>query len=183
MKPSALLVIDQQKGIEHPKLGPRNNPNAEQVILALLAQWRRQNWPIVHIKHRSTEPESVFWPHQQGFDFRPEFIPEAGELVIEKATPCAFTHTDLQQQLNRLGIGNIVVTGVATNNSVEATARTGGNLGFVVHVIEDGCFCFAKADFFGQARSADEVHAMSLANLHDEYATVIAYSDMIPSDP
>jgi hypothetical protein len=30
-----------------------------------------------------------------------------------------------------------------------------------------------KADYFGNAHSAGEVHAMSLGNLHGEYATVV----------
>ena len=74
---TALLIIDQQKGIDHPKLGLRNNPQAEEVMLGVLSRWRqkwRQNqWPIGHIKHRSKDSESVFWPHQTGFEFKNEF--------------------------------------------------------------------------------------------------------------
>ena len=46
-------------------------------------------------------------------------------------------------------------------------------LGFKVQVIEDACFAFAKTDYFGTRRTAEEVHAMSLANLQGEYAEVI----------
>jgi len=31
----ALIVIDQQKGVDNPKLGKRNNPGAEKEILGL----------------------------------------------------------------------------------------------------------------------------------------------------
>ena len=57
---------------------------------------------------------------------------------------------------------------------MEATARTAGNLGFSTHVVADGCYSFDKTDYNGVLRSADEVHAMALANLHDEYAQVIS---------
>ena len=175
----ALLVIDRQKGIDHPKLGERNNPQAESEILKLLAKWREMDWPIFHIRHRSTETDSVFWPEQEGYEFKEAFIPQEGEKVITKSVPCAFTKNCLDSELSALGINEVVITGVATNNSVEATARTAGNLGLKVYVIENVCFTFAKLDYFGTPRSADEVHAMSLANLHGEYATVVSSEEMI----
>ena len=52
------------------------------------------------------------------------------------------------------GIDTIYLTGVATNLTVEQTARHGTDLGLVVHVVED---CVAAAD--------PDVHAASLANL------------------
>jgi isochorismate hydrolase len=72
----------------------------------------------------------------------------------------------------RNGIEQLIIVGVATHNSVESTARTAGNLGFDAWVAEDACFTFDKADF-SAPRSAEEVHGMSLGNLHGEYATVV----------
>ncbi len=169
----SLIIIDQQKGIDNPRLGKRNNPSAEKHMLSLLDAWRNNNWPIFHIKHRSKEPTSIFWPGQEGFDFKDEFIPFAGERVIEKSVPCAFTNNSLETELNKIGSREIVIVGVVTNNSVESTARTGGNLGYKVYVVEDACYTFDKTDFFGTLRTAQEVHAMSLANLHNEYAEVV----------
>jgi hypothetical protein len=39
-------------------------------------------------------------------------------------------------------------------------------------VLADATFAFAKTDYAGTPRSADEVHAMSLANLDREYAAI-----------
>ena len=64
-----------------------------------------------------------------------------------------------------------VFKGVATHNSVEATARAAGNLGFNVTVVADATFTFDKSDFAGRLRTADEVHAMSLANLEGDRKT------------
>jgi nicotinamidase-related amidase len=169
---SALVIIDQQKGIAHPKLGLRNNQNAESEMLQLLFQWRKLGWPVFHIKHRSTQIESVFRPDQEGFEFNPEFSPEANEVVIEKKTPCAFTGTNLEILLKEKWLTSIVIVGASTNNSVEATARSGGCKGFSVIVVENACFAFAKTDYFGAKRTAEEVHAMSLANLENEYASI-----------
>jgi nicotinamidase-related amidase len=70
----------------------------------------------------------------------------------------------------------LVIVGVSTNNSVEATARTAGNLGFKTYVVSDATFALAKTDFDGRARTAEEVHAMALANLQGEYASMITTS-------
>ena len=42
MAADVLILIDQQKAMEHPKWGPRNNPDAEQNITRLLAAWRER---------------------------------------------------------------------------------------------------------------------------------------------
>lgn len=175
---TALFIIDQQKGITNPKLGSRNNKNAESDMLSLLSQWRKMGWPIIHIKHRSTDIESVFWPDQEGFEFRAEFLPRSNESVVEKQTPCAFAGTDLENLLHEKKIKSIIVTGASTNNSVEATVRYAGCNGFQVIVVENACFAFAKTDYFGVKRTAEDVHAMSLANLDNEYATVVHSSDI-----
>jgi nicotinamidase-related amidase len=48
-----------------------------------------------------------------------------------------------------------------------------GNLGFETYLVADACFTFARRDFQGRLRTADEVHSMSLANLDKEYCTVL----------
>ncbi len=170
---ATLILIDQQKGILHPRLGPRNNPEAELRMLELLALWRHTARPVIHVHHLSRSPDSVFWPGQSGVEVQPRFEPLAGEWLVQKQVPDAFSGTRLEEDLRRAGVGQLVIVGVATNNSVESTARTAGNLGFDTWVAEDACFTFDKADYFGNARSAAEVHAMSLGNLHGEYATVV----------
>ncbi len=170
---AALILIDQQKGILHPRLGPRNNPEAELRMLELLALWRHTARPVIHVHHLSRSPDSVFWPGQTGVEVQPRFEPLAGEWLVQKQVPDAFSGTRLEEDLRRAGIGQLVIVGVATHNSVESTARTAGNLGFDTWVAEDACFTFDKSDYFGNARSAAEVHAMSLGNLHGEYATVV----------
>ncbi|MFC6339349.1 isochorismatase family protein [Pseudomonas sp. CCM 7891] len=176
---AALIIIDQQKGIHHPRLGRRNNPHAEERMLALLAYWRLTGRPVIHVQHLSRSPDSVFWPEQSGVAFQDAFVPQAGEQLIQKRVPDAFCGTTLEVSLRAANIGQLMLVGVATNNSVESTARTAGNLGFETWVIEDACYTFDKADFFGQLRSAEAVHAMSLGNLHGEYATVISSGQLL----
>ena len=173
---AALVVIDVQKSIDvpyHAAHGPRNNPDAELNIARLLAAWRLDGRPIIHIRHDSTSPTSAYRPGQEGNEFKDEVAPLAHETIVPKRTNSAFIGTDLQERLEDAGLRTLVFTGVSTNNSVEATVRMAGNLGFEAYLVADACFTFARPDFQGRLRSADEVHAMSLANLDGEYCSVV----------
>ncbi len=175
MTAPALLVIDLQHAIDapyHAADGPRNNPQAEANIAALLAAWRGQGWPVIHVKHDSVHAHSAYRPGQKGNDFKPEALPLPGETVIAKQVNSAFIGTGLEAHLRQRGITALVVAGVVTNNSVESTVRMAGNLGFDTTLVQDACFCFARRDHAGRLRSADEVHAMSLANMDGEYCTI-----------
>jgi nicotinamidase-related amidase len=176
---AALLVIDVQKAIDHPSWGVRNNPQAESNIAALLVAWRAFGRPVYHIRHDSTEPESHYRPGQPGHDFKPEALPVEDEPVIAKRTNSAFIGTDLEARLRASGIATLVITGVITNNSVEATVRMAGNLGFATFLVEDAAFTFGRKDWNGDWRSASEVHAMSLANLDGEYCKVTRTADVL----
>jgi nicotinamidase-related amidase len=65
---ATLVVIDVQNAIDDLKWGPRNNLDAEDQIASLLAAWRGVKWPIVHIRHDSTDPTSPYRPGQVGND-------------------------------------------------------------------------------------------------------------------
>jgi nicotinamidase-related amidase len=169
----ALLIVDMQVGMTWPASGSRNNPGAEQTIANLLAAWRNAKAPLVHVRYISRTPGSPFWPGQPGVEFQPALIPFDSEHVVEKNVPDAIINSGLERWFRVRGISSVVIVGVSTNNSVEATARTAGNLGFKTFVVADATFAYAKVDFNGTQRTADEVHAMALANLQGEYAEVI----------
>jgi nicotinamidase-related amidase len=173
---AVLLIIDVQNAIDascHAADGPRDNVVAEQKIAQLLARWRRNGRPIIHIRHDSTFPQSAYRPRQSGNEFKHEVAPAAGETIVANRTNSAFIGTDLEHRLREAGHQVLVVAGVSTNNSVEATVRIAGNLGFETYLVGDACCTFARRDYDGRLRTADEVHSMSLANLDNEYCTVI----------
>jgi nicotinamidase-related amidase len=183
MKPlpldAALIVIDFQKAIDHPSWGERNNPEGERNVVSLLDAWRSSGRPVYHIRHDSTEAASHYRPGQPGNDFKPEAQPIAGEVVIVKRTNSAFIGTDLESRLRRANQILLVAIGVITNNSVEATVRMAGNLGFETFLVEDATFTFGRKDWHGTWRRAEEVHAMSLANLDGEYCSVVRTSEIL----
>jgi nicotinamidase-related amidase len=176
-----LVIIDMQKCMSSEAAGPRNNPLAEQNIASLLQAWREAGTTVVHVRHISRSPTSLFAPGQAGVEFQPALAPLPGEHVVEKNVPDAFINTGLERWLRVRGVADLVIAGVSTNNSVESTVRTAGNLGFKTVVVADATFAFEKTDYAGVPRSADEVHAMSLANLNGEYATIMVTRDLLSS--
>jgi nicotinamidase-related amidase len=178
---AVLLLIDLQQAIDHPSWGIRNNPRAEIEIGRLLLRWRGRGWPVWHVRHDSTDHQSHYRPGQSGHEFKLGLGPVADEPVIPKQTNSAFVGTDLEARLRAAGHDTLVVAGVITNNSIEATVRMAGNLGFRTFLVADGCFTFARADWNGVPRSAEDVHAMSLANLHHEYCTVTTTDELLSS--
>ena len=175
---TALIIIDMQKGMQTYPL-VRNNPQAEENIFKLLSWAREKDVNIVHVRHISRVDGSVFFPGQIGAAFQEPLKPLAHEHIVEKNVPNAFIHSNLERWLRVRDINTLIIVGVSTENSVEATARTAGNLGFSVNVVDDACFTFDKVDYAGRQRTAQEVHDMSLANLQGEYAQVVSTSDMV----
>ena len=176
---AALLIVDVQRAIDDPSWGVRNNPDAEANIAALLAAWRAAGRPIFHIKHNSIEPRSTYRPGQPGNDFKPAAAPLPGETVIEKQTNAAFIGTDLEAGLRRADIATLVIAGVITNNSVEATARMAGNLGFDTFVVSDATATFGRTDLRGKVWPADDVHWLALSNMDGEYARVVSTAQLL----
>ncbi len=174
-----LMLIDLQKAIDDPSWGTRNNPDAETQIANLLRLWREKKLPILHVKHMSTDPNSKYRPGTPGNDFKDIAIPFDSEEVLEKSTNSAFIQTDLDTTLQNRSITEMVIVGVITNNSVEATARMAGNLGYRTFVVSDATFTFDKTDFGGLKHKAEVVHNMSLANLDDEYAQVVRADEIL----
>jgi nicotinamidase-related amidase len=170
---ATLIIIDVQEAIDDAQWGPRNNEGAEEIIAALLAAWRAEALPIIHIRHDSTERRSPYRPDAPGHRFKAAAQPFAHEKIIAKSTNSAFIGTRLEETLDEIGATTLVVCGVLTHNSVEATVRHGGNLGYRVFVVADACWAVEKQDLDGRIWPAEAVHALSLAHMHGEYAQVV----------
>jgi nicotinamidase-related amidase len=176
---TVLLLIDFQKAIDDPSWGVRNNPHAEENIGRLLSRWRENRMSVIHVRHVSHHPGSTYRDGQAGVEFKEVARPHPGEGVVTKHVCTAFIGTDLEARLRALRAEDVVIVGVITNNSVESTARVCGDLGFRTVVVFDGTFTFGRLDFAGRFHPADEVHAMSLANLDGEYARILTTDEVL----
>jgi nicotinamidase-related amidase len=169
---ATLMIVDVQMAIDDPRWGPRNNPDAERRIALMLAAWRGAGMPLMHVRHDSTAPDSPYRPGSPGHPFKAEAAPHDGEEVVAKSVNSAFIGTGLDEILTARGVTTLAVCGVLTHNSVEATVRHAGNLGYRVLVAADACWSCDVTDLTGRVWPAEDVHQLSLAVMHGEYATI-----------
>ena len=178
MSKTALLLIDVQKGFDEPYWGRRNNPQAEANIARLLTVWRQTQWPIIHVRHCSTEPNSPLRPDRPGNAFKDEAQSLAGEKQFSKTVNSAFIGTGLEAYLHQQAITELVIVGLTTDHCVSTTTRMAANLGFTVTLVEDATATFDR-EYNGRFYSADEIHQINLASLHGEFCTVRATATIL----
>lgn len=180
-KDRALLIIDVQKAFNDSKWGIRNNPNAEIKMKTVLEACRKQNWWIIHIQHISQDSSSVFYKESAGVAFKKIVLPMKEEKVIQKTVNSAFIGTELEPFLKIKKIKTIAIMGLTTPHCVSTTARMSGNLGYKTYLLSDATAAFGLYDEHEQFIEAETIHRISLATIHDEFATVIDSKSFLQS--
>ena len=179
---AVLLIVDVQKGFDRFNTElHRNNPDLETNIARLQRAWRRSGRPVIHVQHLSKLPDSPLRPGPPGCEIKDEVRPLPGEPVVRKSVNSAFIGTDLEADLRRRGLPPLVITGMQTNLCVSTTARMAGNLGFTTYVVSDATATFDNVGPEGQTYSSELLHAVALADLHGEFATVVDTATVLQS--
>ena len=171
----ALILVDIQKGFDNVEYwgGQRNNPDAEENVGELLRLWRKHQLPIFHIKHCSSNPNSLLHETNEGNDFKDVVKPGSNEPIIKKNVNSAFIGTDLKEQLDNLKITKLVIVGLTTDHCISTTTRMAGNLGFDTFLVSDATATFNKKGVEGQNYPAELIHETALASLNGEFARIV----------
>jgi Amidases related to nicotinamidase len=171
----ALILMDIQKAFDNIAYwgGQRNNDNAEANAAELLKIWRDKKLPIFHIKHCSSNPNSLLNETNEGNEFKDIVAPIDGEPIIKKNVSSAFIGTDLKDRLDSEKISKLVIVGLTTDHCVSTTTRMAGNFGYDTFVVSDATATFNNKGLDGQNYSADLMHETSLASLNEEFAMVV----------
>jgi nicotinamidase-related amidase len=176
---AALILIDIQQGFDDPARGRRNNPQAEQNMATLLHAWRQTGRPLFHIQHLSQDPHASLAANTPGSAIKDIVQPLEDEPLIQKNVNSAFIGTDLEEQLRQADITTLVIVGLTTNHCVETTTRMAGNLGFDTYLVADATATFDRYGPDGVLHRAEEIHAMTLTNLNEEFATIVTTEDVL----
>lgn len=176
---AALILVDVQKAWDDPFWGRRNNPDAEANIATLLHAWRETGRPVFIIQHLSRIPTSPLRPGAPGCELKDIVRPLAGEPVLQKQVHSSFIGTDLEERLRRSDITTVFTSGFMTNHCVETTTRMASDLGFPTHLVSDAAATFDRKGPDGVLHTAEEIHAMTLTNLHQDFATIVTTEEVL----
>lgn len=175
----ALIIVDVQKAFDDKKWGERNNLNAEVNISKILQLWRNKGWLVIHIQHTSDNPNSIFHPTSDGFAIKEIVEPIDKEVIIKKKVNSSFIGTNLEELLKVNDVTTVVITGLTTPHCVSTTTRMSGNLGFDTFLISDATAAFGMRNQDDIYFDAATIHNVSLATLHEEFATILTTEQLI----
>lgn len=105
--------------------------------------------------------------HSEQSQIVAELAPQAGEIVLTKTTDSALTGTNLRLILTNMGIKNVIVTGIFTDQCVSSTVRSLADESFNVVVVEEGC-----------AAGTDELHYRELEIINMIYCHVVSHAEL-----
>ena len=97
----------------------------------------------------------------------PELAPQGDEIVIIKTTDSALTGTNLRLILHNMGIKNVIVAGIFTDQCISSTVRSLADESFNVVVVEDCC-----------AAATQELHIRELEIINMIYCHVVQLDDV-----
>jgi nicotinamidase-related amidase len=181
---TTLIVIDVQKAFRDEQHwgGNRCTPELEDNIIMLLASFRKAHLPIIHVKHDSLLSSSPLHPSNAGNDIEDYAKPSVtnDEPLLQKTVNSAFIGTDLEKRLRALNASTLAIVGLTTNHCCETTTRMAGNLSFNVLFVRDAIATFDR-HFEGKTIKANEVHFNTLANLNEEFATIVTAREVLES--
>jgi len=169
-KRTALLFVDPYNDFlsEGGLIWPRIQEIAQEVGLlpnlrTILAAARSEGVRVIVVPHRQwQEGDYETWQHPNptqlgimkrhsfakgtwGGDFRPEFAPQADDIVAQQHWgQSGFSNTDLDMLLKQHGITHVLVIGLLANTCVESTARHAMELGYHVTLVRDATAAFTR---------------------------------------
>ena len=196
-KNSALLVVDMQYLDAHKDYGvflkARKNGALDAMnyyrdrlelivpnIARLQKAFRRKRMEVIQTKiasltldgrerSRGHRDKGIFAPKgSKDAEILKELRPLENEIVLPKTASGVFNATAIDQILRNLGVENLVITGVVTNNCVENAVRDACDRGFAVILVEDGC-----------AAVTEELHLAAIRAMRDHFAKIKTTAEVI----
>ena len=128
-----------------------------------------ETWKYIAPIQRAAWSRKTFEYGTWGGEIRREFEPQLGEIVAQEHwCSSGFANTDLDLQLKKHGIHQLIVMGLIAHTCVEATVRYAAELGYEATLVKD-----ATADY-----SDVEMHTALDVNIPN-YASAIVTTDEV----
>jgi len=129
-----------------------------------------ETWKYVAPIQKAAWSSKAFEYGTWGGEIRSEFAPRPGDIIaLEHWGSSGFANTDLDLQLKKHGIHQLIVIGLIAHTCVEATVRYAMELGYEVTVVKD-----ATADY-----SDREMHASLEVNIPNYASAIVTTKEVV----
>lgn len=185
---TALLVIDIQNTYLEPKDDDAENARwapffkrMNEIVIpntkALIGDARARGVEVIFARIACLKPDGrdrSLSQKKPGFNYLllpkeredsfvvPELAPRDDEITVLKTTDSALTGTNLRLILHNMGIRDVIVAGIFTDQCVSSTVRSLADESFGVIVVDDCC-----------AAATDELHQAELKIINMIYCHVL----------
>jgi ureidoacrylate peracid hydrolase len=127
--------------------------------------------PIQEAAWRHRTFEEGTW----GGGIRREFAPQPGDIMaLEHWCSSGFANTDLDLQLKKHGIHQLIVIGLIANTCVEATVRYGAELGYQVTMVKDATASYSDREMHAALEVNIPNYASAIVSTEEIVATISA---------
>ena len=137
------------------------------IVYALHHRYRPgdyETWKYIAPIQKAAWSRKVFENGTWGGEVRTEFAPQPGDIVAQEHwCSSGFANTDLDLQLKKHGIHQLIVIGLIAHTCVESTVRFAAELGYDVTLVKD-----ATADY-----GEEFMHAALVTNLPNYASAVV----------
>lgn len=177
---TALLLLEIQNDyFPNGRIPLEKSVEASARAQIMLQAYREKKFPVIHVQHISTQPDATYLlPCTKGAEFHSNVQPQKGEMIIKKHYPNSFKDTSLLNYLIKNQINHLIICGMMTHLTIDATVRAAYDLGFSCTVLYDACAA-RQLEFNHMAISAQNVHSAFLAAFQPNYATVLSTEEFL----
>jgi nicotinamidase-related amidase len=177
----ALLVIDVQESFRHrPYFSPQGLPGFLANVQALIDRCQARALPVVQVFHREL-PDDAANPFAAASGLvraMPELSLQPAVTVHKQVHSAMFGRTadgtTLEDWLRQRGIGELLITGIRTEQCCETTTRHASDLGFSVRYVTDATLTFPMRTRAGREVSAAEIQERTEMVLDGRFAQIVS---------
>ena len=145
------------------------------VLYALHRRYRPgdyETWKYIAPTQKAAWSRKTFEYGTWGGEIRGEFAPQPGDIVaLEHWASSGFANTDLDLQLKKHGLHQLIVIGLLAHTCVESTVRFGVELGYEVTMVRDATASYSDA----------EMHATLDVNLPYYASAIVSTEEIVAS--
>jgi ureidoacrylate peracid hydrolase len=129
-----------------------------------------ETWKYIAPIQKAAWNRKSFEDGTWGGEIRDEFKPQPGDVVAsEHWCSSGFANTDLDLQLKKHGIHQLIIIGLIAHTCVEATVRYAAELGYEATIVKD-----ATADYSDQ-----EMHAALDINIPNYAGAIVTTTEIV----